>query len=111
MAFTINGASFDMARTDTVMKLGDVEHWEIGNPTDMDHPFHVHGTQFQIIESMRGSTVSKPLYRAWKDIVNVPRGQSVRIALRMDQPGLRMYHCHILEHEQLGMMGLLDVQA
>jgi bilirubin oxidase len=111
MAFTINGASFDMERVDTVMKLGEVEDWEIANPTDMDHPFHVHGTQFQIIECVRGATVSKPPYTAWKDIVNVPRGQSVRIALRMDRPGLRMYHCHILEHEQLGMMGLLDVQA
>jgi FtsP/CotA-like multicopper oxidase with cupredoxin domain len=92
-------------------QLGGVIHWEIANPTDMDHPFHVHGTQFQIIESLRGATVAKLPYKAWKDIVNVPRGQSVRIALRMDRPGLRMYHCHILEHEQLGMMGLLDVRA
>ena len=111
MAFTINGGSFDMARVDTVMKLGEVEHWEIANPTDMDHPFHLHGTQFQIIESLRGATVAKLPYKARKDIVNVPRGQSVRIALRMERPGLRIYHCHILEHEQLGMMGLLDVRA
>ena len=49
-------------------------------------------------------------HRAWKDTVNVARGETVRIVLRQDSPGPRMYHCHILEHEQLGMMGIVDVQ-
>ncbi|WP_244748346.1 multicopper oxidase domain-containing protein [Mesorhizobium sp. 131-3-5] len=43
--------------------------------------------------------------------VNVARGETVRLLLRQDRPGSRMYHCHILEHEQLGMMGVVDVQA
>jgi len=77
----------------------------------MDHPFHVHGTQFQVVESEREGKVSKPAYRAWRDTVNVARGETIRIALRQDQPGLRMYHCHILEHEQLGMMGVVDVRT
>ncbi|MGX9182315.1 multicopper oxidase domain-containing protein, partial [Mesorhizobium sp. BHbdii] len=94
-----------------VAKAGQVELWEIVNAADMDHPFHVHGTQFQVVEHERGGTTSKPAYRAWKDTVNVARGETVRLLLRQDRPGPRMYHCHILEHEQLGMMGIVDVRA
>jgi FtsP/CotA-like multicopper oxidase with cupredoxin domain len=111
MKFLINGASFDMNRIDEVSKVGQVELWEIANEADMDHPFHVHGTQFQIIEHEKDGTVSAPSYRAWKDTVNVAAGETVRIVLRQDLPGPRMYHCHILEHEQLGMMGTIDIQA
>jgi FtsP/CotA-like multicopper oxidase with cupredoxin domain len=111
MGFMINGVSFDMNRIDVVSKVGAVELWEIVNPTDMDHPFHVHGAQFQIVNTERAGKVSAPLYKAWKDTVNVARGETVRLALRQDFPGLRVYHCHILEHEDLGMMGMLDVRA
>ena len=111
MGFLINGASFDMSRVDVVSKAGDVELWEIANAADMDHPFHVHGTQFQVVESERGGKVSKPPYNAWKDTVNVARGETVRILVQQRSPGPRMYHCHILEHEQLGMMGIVDVRA
>lgn len=111
MGFLINGAAFDMNRIDVIAKAGEVELWEIVNEADMDHPFHVHGTQFQVIEHERGGSISKPAYRAWKDTVNVARGETVRLLLRQDRPGPRMYHCHILEHEQLGMMGIVDVQA
>lgn len=111
MEFMINGVSFDMNRVDIVSKVGQVELWEIANPTDMDHPFHVHGTRFQVVESERNGKVAKPPYRAWKDTVNVARGETIRIVLRQDLPGPRMYHCHILEHEQLGMMGIVDVRA
>lgn len=111
MGFLINGAAFDMNRIDVVAKAGQVELWEIVNKADMDHPFHVHGTQFQVVEHERDGKVSKPTYLAWKDTVNVARGETVRLLLRQDRPGTRMYHCHILEHEQLGMMGIVDVQA
>jgi FtsP/CotA-like multicopper oxidase with cupredoxin domain len=111
MGFLINGAAFDMNRIDVVSKVGQVELWEIDNPTDMDHPFHVHGVQFQLVETERGGRIVKPPYRAWKDTVNVARGETARILLRQDRPGPRMYHCHILEHEDLGMMGIVDVRA
>lgn len=111
MGFLINGASFDMNRVDVVAKAGETELWEIVNQADMDHPFHVHGTQFQVIERERDGKVSKPDFRAWKDTVNVARGETVRLVLRQERPGPRMYHCHILEHEQLGMMGVVDVKA
>lgn len=111
MKFLINGASFDMNRIDEVSKVGQVELWEVVNEADMDHPFHVHGTQFQIAEHEKDGKVTTPSYRAWKDTVNIVAGETVRILMRQDLPGTRMYHCHILEHEQLGMMGTVEVQA
>ena len=111
MDFTINGNSFDMSRIDFTAKVGDVELWEISNPTDMDHPFHIHGTQFQVVDvTANGVTIDAPDL-AWKDTVNVPRAAIVQIAVRQALPGLRMFHCHILEHEQLGMMGIVDLRA
>lgn len=109
MAFMINQKTFDMARIDVEMKVGQIELWEIQNPTDMDHPFHIHGTHFQVVEVERNARIAKPAYRAWKDTINVARGETVRIAVRQELPGLRMYHCHILEHEDQGMMGTVDV--
>ena len=60
--FTINGNSFAMNRIDVDSKVGQVELWEIANPTDMDHPFHLHGTQFQVVESERAGKTAKPPY-------------------------------------------------
>ena len=108
-AFTINGRSFDMNRIDVTARVGDVELWEIANPTGMDHPFHLHGTQFQVVERVRAGVARAASFLAWKDTVNVARGESVRFRVRQDLPGLRMYHCHILEHEDQGMMGVLRV--
>lgn len=109
MGFFINDVAFDMNRVDVTVKAGDVELWEVINRADMDHPFHVHGTQFQVVEHERDGKVTPPAYRAWKDTINVARGETVRLLLKQDLPGQRMYHCHILEHEQLGMMGIIDV--
>jgi bilirubin oxidase len=111
MAFLINGESFDMTRINVDAKAGQVERWEIVNPTDMDHPFHIHGIQFQIVEHERHGVRSPAPFRAWKDTVNVRPGETARLLLRQDRPGLRMYHCHILEHEQLGMMGIVDFRV
>jgi bilirubin oxidase len=111
MGFLINGKAFDMGRVDIVARAGDTELWEIVNQADMDHPFHIHGTQFQVVERERDGKVAKPPYLAWKDTVNVARGETVRLRTRQERPGTRMYHCHILEHEQLGMMGIVDVRA
>lgn len=111
MSYLINNATFDMRRIDVVARAGDVELWEIANQADMDHPFHLHGTQFQVIERERNGELAHPPYRAWKDTINVARGETVRLLVRQELPGQRMYHCHILEHEQLGMMGIVDVQA
>ena len=112
MAFKglINGKPFDLGRIDLVSRLDEVELWEVANPTDMDHPFHLHGTQFQIVEREQGGRIIPATGLAWKDTVNVVRGGIVRFLVRQDMPGLRLYHCHILEHEERGMMGTLNVR-
>jgi FtsP/CotA-like multicopper oxidase with cupredoxin domain len=104
MAFTINGRTFQEGRVDGRGTLNTVEEWEFVNPAAMDHPMHIHTDPFQVIDSS-GSPVP-----AWKDTVLVKAGSrlKVRTALR-DYPGLRMFHCHILDHEDLGMMGTFEV--
>ena len=72
---------------------------------------HVHGTRFQVVESERAGVQTPAAYLSWKDTVIVPRGATVRLRVRHDLPGLRMVHCHILEHEAQGMMGVLRVQS
>jgi FtsP/CotA-like multicopper oxidase with cupredoxin domain len=109
MQFLINGKTFDHDRADFTGKIGDVELWEIINATDMDHPFHLHGTQFQVINRQIGFDVTPEPLLAWRDTVNVKPGQAVRIKVRFDLPGDWMFHCHILEHEDLGMMGIIRV--
>ncbi|MEW6346875.1 MAG: multicopper oxidase family protein [Pseudomonadota bacterium] len=109
MAFMVNGATFDPRRITLTSRRGEVEHWSIENRTDMDHPFHLHGTQFQVLEREEGGVVAAEAYRAWRDTVNVQPGETVRIAVVQEQAGERMFHCHILEHEDLGMMGTLKV--
>jgi FtsP/CotA-like multicopper oxidase with cupredoxin domain len=103
----INGRHMDMSRVDISAKLGATEIWKIENIVGMDHPFHLHGFQFQVIERN-----GKPEpYRSWKDAVNVPKHESVRFIVRFDDfPGKWMFHCHILNHEDMGMMGILEVK-
>jgi bilirubin oxidase len=103
--FSINGESFPQV-TPFQSELGVVELWEIENTTMMDHPFHLHGFRFQVL---RRDGIPEP-YRAWKDTVNVRRGEIVELAVPLDGfPGRWLYHCHILEHAEAGMMGELDV--
>ncbi len=109
MQFLINGKTFDHQRADFTGRVGDVELWEIINASDMDHPFHVHGTQFQIVNRQTGFDVTHDSMLAWRDTVNVKPGQIVRIKVRFDLPGDWMFHCHILEHEDLGMMGVIRI--
>lgn len=109
MQFMINGREFDHARIDFTGFVNDIEQWEIINATEMDHPFHIHGTQFQVINRQTEfDTVQEP-FLAWRDMVNVKPGEIVRIRLQQTMVGDRMFHCHILEHEDLGMMGTLRV--
>ena len=104
MRFTINGRTFDHARIDTRVRIGDVEDWDFVNTTMMDHPMHVHTNAFQIVQS-DGSAAP-----GWKDTVLVKAGQTVRIRTRFeDFTGLSVYHCHILDHEDMGMMGTLQI--
>ncbi len=103
----INGKMMDMNRVDVRAPIGSTEIWQIENVVGMDHPFHLHGFQFQVIGR---NGVPEP-FRSWKDVVNVPKHQTVRFVVRYDDfPGKWMFHCHILDHEDHGMMGILEVK-
>jgi FtsP/CotA-like multicopper oxidase with cupredoxin domain len=86
--------------------VGDLQVWDVVNQTKMDHPFHLHGFFFQVLQ-VNGTP---PPYRSWEDTINVPAKGRVRIAWRPDdRPGSWMYHCHILEHHAAGMMAHFEV--
>jgi FtsP/CotA-like multicopper oxidase with cupredoxin domain len=93
---------------DEPVRVGELQVWELVNETGQDHPFHLHGFFFQVVEE-NGKAPGTP---AWKDTVNVPRKGRVTIAwLPDDRPGEWMYHCHILEHHAMGMMAHFEVVA
>jgi FtsP/CotA-like multicopper oxidase with cupredoxin domain len=101
--FLVNG---EMHHNDQPVKIGDLQVWDVVNSSLMDHPFHLHGFFFQVL-SVNGKP---PAFRSWEDVVNLPPRSTVRIAwMPEDRPGNWMYHCHILEHHEAGMMGHFEV--
>lgn len=102
--FTINGEQWPDNKPVHVQR-GELEIWEVQNKAEMDHPFHLHGMFFQVLS---GSAMS-PGLAGWKDTVNLPQKSTLRFAVKYDPPGMWMFHCHILEHAELGMMGDLMV--
>jgi FtsP/CotA-like multicopper oxidase with cupredoxin domain len=102
--FMINGASFPNVPAISA-RSGDVEIWDFVNDAEMDHPMHLHGMFFQVLETEG----VPPLARGWKDTVNVKSHNRVRVAVRFGGAGRWMYHCHILEHVERGMMGELEL--
>lgn len=108
--WTINGAVMDMDVVNEQIRFGDTERWTI-TVDNGQHTFHVHQTQFQIL-SINGEP--PPLEeRGWEDTVWVNGDRTVVIAARFDtytNPDVPyMFHCHILDHEDLGMMGQFKV--
>ena len=107
MTFGFDGREFDPDRTDQQVRAGSLEEWVIRNPTPMDHPFHLHVWPMQVVDHS-GTGPREPM---WRDVVNVPaRGEvTVRIDFA-DIGGRTVYHCHILDHEDAGMMGVVEVR-
>ena len=107
MAFGFDGRPFDHERTDQAVQAGAVEDWTIHNTTPMDHPFHLHVWPMQIIDD-NGVEPNEP---TWRDVVNVPADGQVTVRIDFTEPvGRTVYHCHILDHEDAGMMGVVDVR-
>lgn len=108
---TINDKKFDPNRIDFTQKQNETEVWEIENVKDsmggMNHPFHIHGTQFQVI-SIDGKEPPQNL-SGLKDTISLKPGQKAKIAVKFPEKGVYMFHCHILEHEDNGMMGQIKV--
>jgi len=101
--FTINRELHHRAEP---VKVGELQVWDVVNRSPVDHPFHLHGFFFQVLE-VDGTP---PAFLSWEDTVNVPGRGRVRIAwLPDDRPGEWMYHCHILEHHAAGMMAHFEV--
>jgi FtsP/CotA-like multicopper oxidase with cupredoxin domain len=105
----INGRSFGANGFTIHSKVGTYEVWEIFNASGMDHPFHQHTNAAQVVSIRGGDPEYAHLYStipAWKDTVNVPPMGSVTLLVPVkDYTGMAMVHCHILEHEDIGMMG------
>lgn len=111
MSFAINGKLFNMNRIDERVSSNATEIWAISNATMMAHPFHAHAIQWQVLD--RSGVPSTGVDLGWKDTVLVQPGETVRIIGKFDpviNKGLYLYHCHILEHEEAGMMGTFFIQ-
>ena len=103
--FLVNGAPFWKAKPFTA-KIGERQLWIVKNDSDWDHPFHLHGYFFQVVDEQ--GRPERPL--AWKDTVNVPMNKTVRLLVDFDErPGQWMFHCHILDHADGGLMGTVMV--
>lgn len=111
--FTINNQSFDPGRIDEVVRLNDIEIWEFTNHSPLAHPMHIHDIQFRILD--RNGKLPPLNERGLKDTVLVNPDETVRVITKFenyaDESSPYMYHCHILEHEDRGMMGQFVVKA
>ncbi len=136
--WTINGRVFEMegVAEDEIVALGATEIWEFineatghgghGGPGDgmmgpmMAHPMHIHGLQFRVLERTIDTGQMEHWHtmnegyvdEGWKDTVLLMPGETVKLQIQFtDYPGLYLYHCHNLEHEDAGMMRNYLVQA
>lgn len=102
----INGQPMDMGRVDAAPVAGSTEIWRVVNDDGIPHNFHVHGVQFQVL-TVSGAP-PPPQLSGWKDTVYLPPDEPVELIMsfpRHPGPGLYMFHCHLLYHEDSGMMG------
>lgn len=104
--FYINGREFSMDRTLFNPKLGTTEEWTIKNVTKEEHPFHIHVNDFQVM-SINGKKVDA---KSLRDTQPLPIGGEIVIRMRFTQfLGRYVFHCHILAHEDGGMMAIIDI--
>jgi len=106
LPYSIDGAAFDHDVVNTVVQLGDLEEWELRNDSAEWHPFHIHVNDFQVmaVDGEPFGAVNR------QDTVALPPGGSVTIRTRFtDFVGRFVYHCHILTHEDHGMMAVIEV--
>jgi FtsP/CotA-like multicopper oxidase with cupredoxin domain len=109
--FTVDGKTFDPDRVDQRVRLGAVEEWTIINdqPNDPDdHVFHIH-TNDMLLTKINGEALAEPI---WLDTAILPRNGSITFRSRfVDFTGKFMLHCHMMNHEDLGMMQVVEVYA
>jgi FtsP/CotA-like multicopper oxidase with cupredoxin domain len=109
----INGHHMDMSHIDQTVTLGATEIWDVTNHDGSPHTFHVHGVQFQVLD--QNGAPPPPALRGWKDTVYVAPETDIRLIMHFtdyaDPAWPYMFHCHILRHEDAGMMGQFLVLA
>jgi FtsP/CotA-like multicopper oxidase with cupredoxin domain len=102
--FYINGQKFEMDSGPMLtVDVGSLQHWRVTNPTREVHPFHIHQVHF-LTYAVDRNPVKDPV---WLDTVNVPYGSSVDLVMDFTDPiirGMSVFHCHLLNHEDKGMM-------
>jgi suppressor of ftsI len=102
--FYINGQKFQMnAGPMLTVDVGSLQHWRVLNPTKEVHPFHIHQVHF-LVYAVDNKPVKDPV---WLDTVNVSYGSSVDLVMDFTDPiirGMSVFHCHLLNHEDKGMM-------
>jgi FtsP/CotA-like multicopper oxidase with cupredoxin domain len=107
----INGKEMDLGRIDERVTVGTTEVWEVHNESGTPHSFHPHDVRFRILDY--AGEPPPPELAGWKDTVYVPPGERVRLVTRFedyaDPANPYMFHCHILRHEDQGMMGQFTV--
>jgi bilirubin oxidase len=110
--FKFDGQSFDPAVINQNVSLNAVEKWTISNGMVFSHSFHIHDVQFKIVSRSAGGVADYE--QGWKDVVAVPRGESVTFIARFEDFASAtdpyMYHCHMSNHEDEGTMGQFLVQ-
>lgn len=113
--FTLDGREFDPHRIDQRAEAGTVEEWTLVNEDHMQHPLHIHVNPFQAID-FTGVPPGDPSWQTdpavWWDTIRLPpRGSvTIRTYYRPDATGKTVYHCHVLQHEDTGMMGMLLIE-
>lgn len=101
-----DGRSFDIGRIDFSVPANSVEVWTFTNATNMAHPMHVHGVKMSMLT--RAGVAPAAYEQGLRDTFIVEAMQTVRVAVQtaaVASPSPLMFHCHILEHEDTGMMG------
>ena len=105
MHHQINGRDFQMERVDEHVPFGDTEIWTFVNDNAFAHPIHMHATHFRVLSRSGGRNGVMPWEEGLKDTVLLHPDETVRVAIRFTaHRGLFPLHCHILEHEDVGMM-------
>ncbi len=96
-----------MRRIDETVEVGMTELWEVSNASGTPHNFHVHDVRFTVVDY--AGAPPPPALAGPKDTVYVPPGETVRFVTRFtdytDRSAPYMFHCHLLRHEDRGMMG------
>ena len=111
--FGMNKRTFDMDSINETVNLNTTEIWTLVNHTLVAHPFHIHDVQFNVIE--KSGLPTPATERGWKDVVLVMPHDSIKFITKFETFANNtipyMYHCHLLHHEDDGMMGQFIVSA